>query len=101
MNTKDQGTAHCFVCRKHRGEIAIPGGAIYEDDWVYAGHRQIPEGQAATYLGYLFAEPKRHVPGWAELSDGEAQALGISVGADESISVFHSLGFKPAPYSTR
>ncbi|MDH5362623.1 MAG: HIT family protein, partial [Aigarchaeota archaeon] len=49
----------CFVCRKHRGEITLPGGAIYEDPLVYAGHAQIREGQTTAYLGYLMAEPKR------------------------------------------
>ena len=26
----------CFVCRKHRGEIDLPGGVLYEDDLVCA-----------------------------------------------------------------
>ncbi len=45
----------CFICRKHRGEIMIPGGAIYEDDLLYAGHVGTQEGQAA-YLGYIMVE---------------------------------------------
>ena len=69
----------CFVCQKHRGEILLPGGAIYEDDLVYAGHAQIPEGQATAYLGYLMVEPKRHVAGLADLTDAEAQAIGLMV----------------------
>lgn len=72
----DQG---CFVCRKHRGEVSLPGGAIYQDAWVYAGHAQIQAGQATAYLGYLMAEPKRHAPGLADLTDAEAQALGLLV----------------------
>lgn len=67
----------CFICRKHRGEIVIPGGAIYEDDLVYAGH--VRTGAHPTYLGYLMAETKRHTPGLAELTDQEAQALGLLV----------------------
>src|ERR671933_439099 len=69
----------CFVCCKHRGEIQIPGGSIYEDELVYAGHGAIPEGQPSMYLGYLFVEPKRHTPGLADLTDREAQALGLLV----------------------
>ncbi len=69
----------CFVCRKHRGEISIPGGAIYEDDLVYANHVQIPEGQATAYLGYLMVEPRRHAAGLADLTDAEAQAMGLMV----------------------
>jgi|SRR5258706_4978500 len=77
MNTQDQ-TIDCFVCRKHRGEIVIPGGAIYEDDVLYVGHLYLQEGQN-TYLGYLMVEPKRHAPGLADLTDTEAQAIGLMV----------------------
>lgn len=69
----------CFICRKHRGEIQVPGGSIYEDDLVYAGHGAIPEGESVMYLGYLFVEPKRHTAGLADLTDDEAQALGLLV----------------------
>jgi histidine triad (HIT) family protein len=66
-----------FVCRKHRGEIALPGEAILEDDLVYVGHAQIRPGRATAYLGYLMAEPERHVPGLEGLTDDEAPALGL------------------------
>ncbi|MBI2845016.1 MAG: HIT family protein [Chloroflexi bacterium] len=66
----------CFVCRKQLGEIAIPGGAIYKDELVYAGHVQILEGNSTAYLGYLMVEPQRHIPGLGDLNDEEAQALG-------------------------
>jgi histidine triad (HIT) family protein len=71
--------ADCFICRKHRGEVSLPGGAIYEDDLVYVGHAQIREGQTVTYLGYLMVESKRHAPGLPDLTDTEAQALGLLV----------------------
>jgi diadenosine tetraphosphate (Ap4A) HIT family hydrolase len=77
MSTQDQ-TIDCFVCRKHRGEIVVPGGAVYEDDVLYVGHLQLQEGQS-TYLGYLMVEPKRHAPGLADLTDPEAQAIGLMV----------------------
>jgi histidine triad (HIT) family protein len=66
----------CFVCRKHRGLISMPGGAIYEDDLVYAGHILLNNAGTA-YLGWLVAETKRHTPGLAEVTDSEAQALGL------------------------
>jgi histidine triad (HIT) family protein len=68
----------CFICRKHRGEIVIPGGAIYEDDLLYAGHVGMQEGQAA-YLGYIIVETKRHAPDLADLTDVESQAVGLLV----------------------
>lgn len=67
----------CFICRKHRGEIAVAGGAIYEDDLVYAGHVYNPD--QPVYLGYIMAELKRHAPGLAEQTDEEAQELGLLV----------------------
>ena len=36
----------------------------------------IPEDEAVTFLGSLLVEPKRHVPGMAELDDAEAEAIG-------------------------
>jgi diadenosine tetraphosphate (Ap4A) HIT family hydrolase len=67
----------CFICRKHRGQIVVPGGTIIEDDLLSADHAQIRPGQTTAYLGYLMAEPKRHVPGLEGLTDEEAQALGL------------------------
>jgi diadenosine tetraphosphate (Ap4A) HIT family hydrolase len=72
----DTGNPGCFICRKHRGEILLPGGAIAEDDVVYVGHAPIRPDQSATYLGYLMVEPKRHAPGLENLHDDEARALG-------------------------
>lgn len=69
----------CLVCRKHRGEVRIPGGAIYEDDLVYAGHAGACEDADHVYLGYLMAETKRHTPGLADLTDDEAAAIGLLV----------------------
>lgn len=77
MSLDNLQAAECFICQKHRGEITIPGGAIYEDHLVYAGH--VGSGQESVYLGYLIVEQKRHIPGLAEQTDEEAQALGLLV----------------------
>lgn len=74
---RPEAQADCFVCRKHRGEITLPGGAIYEDDLVFAGHIKPQEEQ--TYLGWLIVETKRHIPGLAEQTSDEAQATGLLV----------------------
>ncbi len=65
----------CFVCRKHRGQVTVPGGPIYADDLLYASHKAAPEG-GREYLGWCFAEPRRHIPGLGDLSDAEGAALG-------------------------
>jgi histidine triad (HIT) family protein len=72
-----QADPGCFICRKHRGEVVLPGGSIFEDGLTYAGHAQIRPTQTTAYLGYLMAEPKRHVPGLEGLTDEEARALGL------------------------
>lgn len=64
----------CFICRKHRGEIDIPGGVIYEDELLYVGH--ISSDSEEVYLGYVMIDIKRHVPGLAELHDDESAAVG-------------------------
>lgn len=71
-------SAACFVCDKHRGRVALPGGILYEDDLVSSSHGIIAEGRSKAYLGTLFVEPKRHVPGLAELTDAEAERIGLA-----------------------
>ena len=69
----------CFICQKHNGTIAVPGGAIYEDDLVFVGHRlPYPPDKPIenVYLGYFFVEPKRHVASLADLTEAEAKQVG-------------------------
>ena len=64
----------CFVCAKHALGDRAPGGVLYQDDLVYAGH-VFMNGQTA-YCGHLVVEPRRHVEGFGFLSDDEAGRLG-------------------------
>lgn len=75
MSTNDQVKLNCFICEKHKGNIIVPGGAIYEDELVYVGH--VHWDSEETYLGYVMIDIKRHVPGLAELTDEEAKAFGL------------------------
>lgn len=77
----NQHLEDCFICRKHRGEIAIPGGILYQDNLVYGCHIGGPEqiAEHTAYLGYLMVESRRHTPGLADLTDEEAQATGLLV----------------------
>jgi len=63
----------CPICAKHQGSVI--GGPIYEDEVLYANH--IANDPGPTFLGYVRAETKRHVPSFAELTPAEAQALGL------------------------
>lgn len=67
-------TADCFICRKHRGEIHVAGGCIYEDDYVYVGH--IGSSGSAVYVGYVMVDLKRHVAGYGDMTEDEASAVG-------------------------
>ena len=69
----------CFVCRKHRAEIQLPGGSIFEDELIFCGHAWSQENDEGIYQGACIVEPKRHVTSWADLSDAEAACLGLAV----------------------
>jgi diadenosine tetraphosphate (Ap4A) HIT family hydrolase len=67
----------CLVCRKHRGEVAVPGGPIYQDELLYICHAMLRGGEVTHYLGHVFVETKRHVGELADLTEAEAQRLGL------------------------
>jgi histidine triad (HIT) family protein len=72
-----EGSADCFVCRKHRDRGSlVPGGPVGEDDLVFVSHLAPGSPGAPVYLGHLFVEPQRHAPGLADLTDSEARAVG-------------------------
>ena len=78
--TAEEPVPGCFVCRKHaeRGSL-LPGGPVGEDDTVIVSHLApaAPSGQGRpVYLGHLLVEPRRHAPGFADLTDDEARAVG-------------------------
>lgn len=72
-------TIDCLVCRKHRGEVVLPGGFIYEDDLIAVSHAQLFGEEKDHYLGHVFVESRRHVPELADLTEEEAQAIGLWV----------------------
>ena len=53
------------------------GGILYEDDLVSAHHYY--QDEEPNYLGHLVLRTKRHVPGLAELTEAEGQAIGLAV----------------------
>jgi diadenosine tetraphosphate (Ap4A) HIT family hydrolase len=66
----------CLICRKQNGQAFLPGEAIYQDELVFACHAFIDVENPQVYLGWLSVETRRHIPGLAELTDEEGQALG-------------------------
>jgi len=69
----------CIICRKHRGEGKLFGGFIYEDDLIAASHSTFWGDEKRHYLGHIFIETKRHVPEYADLTDEEAQRIGLYI----------------------
>ena len=70
-------SADCFVCAKHALGDTAPGGVLFEDELVYAGHAYPLVEPVLAYRCYLVAEPMRHVAGLGDLTDPEAAALGL------------------------
>jgi diadenosine tetraphosphate (Ap4A) HIT family hydrolase len=69
----------CLVCRKHRGEINLPGGVIYENGLIFLAHAQLFKQEKEHYLGHLFVETKRHVAELGDLTAEEAREVGLWV----------------------
>jgi diadenosine tetraphosphate (Ap4A) HIT family hydrolase len=53
------------------------GGAINEDETIFVSHAQLWEDEVECYLGDLFIEPKRHVAELVDLTETEAQMIGL------------------------
>jgi diadenosine tetraphosphate (Ap4A) HIT family hydrolase len=65
---------NCFLCQKHKGEVAPPpGGYIYEDKHWKVCHAPADKGP----LGTLFIESRRHVLNFADFNEEEASSFGV------------------------
>jgi histidine triad (HIT) family protein len=64
----------CYVCEKHESGAGLIAG----DDLIVVGHvlPDAPGANGQVYLGHLIVEPRRHVPGLADLTSAEAASLG-------------------------
>jgi hypothetical protein len=51
MSTTTHRSVDCFVCQKHRGQITVPGGAVYEDEVVYGLFKTVVEEERALLEG--------------------------------------------------
>lgn len=87
----------CLFCQIQQGLVPVVGGAVYEDELVYAAHYSY--GGLPEYLGHLVVQTRRHAPTFADLSDCEARSVGLlitrlaralkeCVGAERSYVVF-------------
>lgn len=67
----------CLFCNTYKDQPEEVGGIIYEDPFVYAHHYY--GGEGTDYLGHLMLKAKRHAPGFADLTEEEAQAVGLAI----------------------
>ena len=61
----------CFICRKHPGQIEIPGGLHFEDEQVV-----VSRPANIDYPTYLMLGTRRHVWEPADLTTIESEAVG-------------------------
>ena len=73
MDDREDST-RCPICAKHRGEGPLVGPVVWEDDVLMLSHGPVDE-QGTAVLGYLFVEPRRHVPYLPDLTEAEAEAI--------------------------
>ena len=67
----------CPFCITSKKLLSAIGEIVYEDDFVYAHHYS--QGEGPSYLGHLMLKTKRHAPGFANLTEAEAQAVGLAL----------------------
>jgi diadenosine tetraphosphate (Ap4A) HIT family hydrolase len=68
----------CAICLKHLKQGPLVGEVIHETELLVASHAPITE-RGGVYLGYLFVEPRRHIPELGDLTEQEAEALGVLI----------------------
>jgi histidine triad (HIT) family protein len=68
----------CLVCRELTGAYPVPGGLLVADELAAAFHRPPLADDPEPLLGHLLVVPRRHAPGWADLDDAEAAAVGVA-----------------------
>ncbi|MRS04324.1 HIT domain-containing protein, partial [bacterium] len=67
------------MCQKHNGKTPLFGGFIYEDGLIAISHSLFWGDEKTHYLGHIFIETKRHVAEYADLTDEEAQKIGLYI----------------------
>ena len=65
-----------FSGRQRRDTTAVPGGPSVEDEDLLVKHLP-PDESGTAYLGYLILETRRHAGDLGDLTDSEAQKVGL------------------------
>lgn len=67
----------CDVCRELDGRIELPGGFLWDGEFVVAFHVP-PLLEPTPLLGHLLITPRRHADTWADLTRSEASEIGVA-----------------------
>ena len=67
----------CLVCGELAGDVALPGGLVWEADLAAAFHVPPLPGRGEPYLGHVLVVTRRHVAGLGDLSEEEGAAVGL------------------------
>jgi histidine triad (HIT) family protein len=67
----------CDICREIAGEIELPGGALWDDEFVLGFHA-VPLLEPKILLGHVLVVTKRHADQWSDLSDEEGERVGLA-----------------------
>jgi diadenosine tetraphosphate (Ap4A) HIT family hydrolase len=65
----------CLVCKELQGDVALPGGVLWENDEVTAFHVPPIEDNPRPYLGHCMVVTRRHVDHLGELTEAEAESV--------------------------
>jgi len=65
----------CLVCREIAGEVALPGGLLWNDEAAVAFHLPPLDESPRPYLGHCLVVTRRHVDHLGDLSESEAASV--------------------------
>ncbi len=92
-------STNCNVCQKHQTLKTLPGGIIFQNNSLFIAHFPLIESQLKPYYGHIIIEFKRHITRPSELTNIEAQDLGlwiqkISTALESSLGAEHTYIFR-------
>jgi histidine triad (HIT) family protein len=69
----------CGICEKHLSLFGLPGGVIFQNDYLFVAHFPFLSGQPLPHYGHLIIEFKRHITNPAQMTESEARELGYQI----------------------
>ncbi len=69
----------CAVCAKHLSLEGLPGGVIYQNEFIFVAHFPLFSEPSAfkPHYGHIILDLKRHITSPAVMTDEEASQVGL------------------------